>query len=252
MNEKTVFDGMLIGWFVLAAAVFILLFFVVAPYGRHTRRGWGYTVGNKLGWVIMEAPAPILFGVYFFLGGNITVTTVVFLIIWEAHYFHRAFIYPFSLRGREKHMPLMVVSFGFIFNLMNGYLNGRYIFTFSDGYSSEWFTDPRFIVGILLFIGGYIINRQSDQILRSLRQPGESGYKVANQGLYRWISCPNYFGELVIWFGWALATWSLAGLAFAVWTMANLVPRAKAHHAWYRATFPDYPAARKALVPGLW
>ena len=149
-------------------------------------------------------------------------------------------------------MPLMVVSFGFIFNLMNGYLNGRYIFTFSDGYSSEWFTDPRFIVGILLFIGGYIINRQSDQILRSLRQPGESGYKVANRGLYRWISCPNYFGELVIWFGWALATWSLAGLAFAVWTLANLVPRARAHHAWYKANFSDYPAARKALVPGLW
>ena len=42
-----------------------------------------------------------------------------------------------------------------------------------------------------------------------------------------------------------------AGLAFAAWTMANLVPRARAHHRWYRERFPDYPARRKALVPGL-
>ena len=57
--------------------------------------------------------------------------------------------------------------------------------------------------------------------------------------------------EIVEWLGWALLTWSPAGLAFAAWTMANLVPRARAHHRWYRERFPDYPARRKALVPGL-
>ncbi|MFC1990171.1 hypothetical protein ACFLVW_06425 [Chloroflexota bacterium] len=41
----------------------------------------------------------------------------------------------------------------------------------------------------------------------------------------------------------------MPGLAFAVWTMANLVPRARAHHAWYHKHFPDYPAGRKVLVP---
>ena len=252
MTERMVFDGLLIGWFILAAAIFVLLLFVAAPYGRHVRPGWGLTVGNRLGWVLMEAPAPVLMAVFFVIGSEITVTSIVFLVIWEAHYCHRAFIYPFSLRGREKRMPLMIVSFGFIFNLMNGYLNGRYIFTFSGGYAADWLADPRFILGIMLFITGYIINRQSDQVLRNLRPPGESGYKVAHQGLYRWISCPNYLGELIIWFGWALATWSLAGLAFAVWTAANLIPRAKANHEWNKAAFTDYPKERKALVPGLW
>jgi 3-oxo-5-alpha-steroid 4-dehydrogenase 1 len=252
MTEKTIFNGLLIGWFILAVAIFVLLLFIAAPYGRHARRGWGYTVGNKLGWVLMEAPAPILFAAFFVLGREINVTAVIFFIVWETHYFHRAFIYPFSLRGREKRMPLMIVGFGFIFNLMNGYLNGRYIFTFSGGYATGWLADPRFILGIMLFIAGYVINRQADLTLRSLRQPGESGYRVAHHGLYRWISCPNYFGELVIWFGWALATWSLAGLAFAVWTAANLIPRAKSNHDWYKETFADYPEERKALVPGLW
>ena len=253
MNELTIFNGLLIFWFVLAVAVFVALFFVVAPYGRHSRSGWGYAINDSLGWVIMEAPAPVTFAVCFVLGNNNgTAVALAFLVLWEAHYLHRAFIYPFGLRGMVRRMPLAVMSFGFLFNMMNGYLNGRYIFTFSGGYSSEWLGDPRFIAGLILFIVGFFINRRSDQILRSLRRPGESGYNISHRGLYRWISCPNYLGEITIWIGWAVATWSLPGLVFAFWTMANLLPRARAHHAWYREHFPDYPPERKALVPGIW
>ena len=54
---------------------------------------------------------------------------------------------------------------------------------------------------------------------------------------------------MVEWSGWAVATWSLAGLAFALYTVANLAPRAMANHRWYRETFPDYPSDRRALVP---
>ena len=252
MKESVIFDGLLIGWFVLAAVIFVLLLFVIAPYGRHARGGWGYSVGNKLGWVLMEAASPVVFGVCFFLGDSISVTAIVFLIIWETHYLHRAFVYPFTLRGLERRMPLLVVFFGLVFNVMNGYLNGRYITAFSGGYSNEWLADPRFIIGVLLCITGYAINRQADNDLRALREPGDSGYKVPFRGFYRWVSCPNYLGESVMWLGWALATWSLPGLAFAFWTLANLVPRAKAHHAWYRKNFPDYPPQRKALIPGLW
>jgi protein-S-isoprenylcysteine O-methyltransferase Ste14 len=190
--------------------------------------------------------------VCFLLGKYVNAVGIAFLILWEAHYLHRAFIYPFGLRGTVKRMPWVIVGFGFTFNIMNGYLNGRYIFTFSGGYQSNWVVDPRFILGVVLFIIGYIINRRADYILQSLRQPGESGYKISRDRLFRWVSSPNYLGEIVIWTGWALATWSLAGLAFAFWTAANLIPRAKAHHTWYHLNFPDYPPERKALLPGLW
>ena len=252
MKELTIFHGLLVGWFVLAAVVFAALFFVAAPYGRHIRQGWGHTIDNKLGWVLMEAPAPIVFAVCFLIGSRNNAVTLVFLGLWEAHYLHRAFIYPFGLRGPAKRMPLFVMSFGFLFNIMNGYLNGRYIFSFSGGYTTHWLSDPRFILGTTLFVIGFIINRQADLILRDLRQPGESGYKISYNRIYRWVSSPNYLGEITIWTGWALATWSLPGLAFAFWTAANLIPRAKANHAWYRRTFPDYPPERKALVPGVW
>jgi len=130
--------------------------------------------------------------------------------------------------------------------------NGRFLFTFSGGYPDSWLADPRFILGVIAFIAGFIINRWADRVLRKLRQPGESGYRIPQGGLYRWISCPNYFGEIIEWAGWAMATWSLPGLAFAVWTFANLAPRACAHHVWYHQHFADYPRQRRALIPGIW
>ena len=104
----------------------------------------------------------------------------------------------------------------------------------------------------MLFVAGCAINRQSDFTLRRLRENGEAGYSIPYGGFYRWVSSPNYFGEIIQWFGWALATWSLAGLMFAVWTAANLAPRALSHHRWYRESFVDYPPERKALLPRLW
>jgi protein-S-isoprenylcysteine O-methyltransferase Ste14 len=252
MQELTFFNTLLLAFFLLAVVVFVALFFVAAPYGRHARQGWGYSVGSRLGWVLMEAPSPLAFGICFLLAGGAGVTGLIFLLMWEAHYIHRAFIYPFSLRGAARRMPLSVVSFAIVFNLMNGYLNGRYIFTFSGGYGAEWLTDPRFLIGVAMFVAGYVINRRADQALREMRANGESGYVVCHRGLFRQVSCPNYLGEIIIWTGWAVATWSLPGLAFAVWTLANLLPRARANHKWYRKNFPDYPPERKALVPGLW
>jgi 3-oxo-5-alpha-steroid 4-dehydrogenase 1 len=252
VKEQIIFNILLMAWLVLAAVVAVALLFIVAPYGRHVRKGWGYAVGNKLGWVLMEAPAPVIFAIYFFIAGKTGVTGIVLLALWEAHYLHRAFIYPFGRRGTARRMPLSVVGFGFFFNLMNGYFNGRYIYTFSGGYSVNWLADPRFILGAILFVTGFVINRQADYVLRGLRRPGESDYKLPDSWLYRRVSSPNYLGEIIIWMGWALATWSLPGLVFACWTIANLLPRARANHAWYKANFPDYPPGRKALLPGLW
>jgi len=189
----------------------------------------------------------------FFVGTyNSTNTALVFLLMCMAHYVQRSFIYPFLRRGHGKRMPLYIVVSGCLFNSVNGYLNGRYLFEFSGGYPNEWLTNLRFLLGASLFTIGYIINRHADWILRGLRKPGESGYNIPYGGLYRWISCPNYLGELLIWIGWAVATWSFPGLAFAVWTAANLVPRAWSHHKWYRVHFDDYPSERKALFPLLW
>lgn len=254
MSEQQVFNILVILSFSLAAGIFISLFFINAPYGRHTRRGWGLTMPNWLGWLLMESPSPLMMLSLYLIGAAPkTTTTLVFLLMWLAHYAHRAFIYPFERREDSMRMPVVIMLSGMIFNLGNAYLNGRYLFHFSAGkYPLNWLLDARFIAGTVIFAGGYVINRWADRKLRSLRKPGETGYKIPQGGIYRYISCPNYFGEILEWLGWALATWSLTGLTFAVWTFANLAPRARANHAWYHSHFPEYPAERKALVPWMW
>ena len=253
MDERAFFDGLIIAWFILAAVVAAALFFVVAPYGRHAgARRWGPTVDSRLGWIVMEAPAPLVFTGCLFLGQHLNLTVLVLGTLWGAHYVHRSFIYPLQRRDADKRMPLAIVGMGLFFNVVDGYLNGRYIALFSGGYPLSWLWDPRFLVGLVLFSAGFVVNRQSDEILRRLRGPGESGYRIPHGGLFRWVSCPNYLGEIVQWCGWALLTWSPAGLALAVWTAANLAPRAWAHHRWYRQHFAAYPPERKALVPGMW
>jgi 3-oxo-5-alpha-steroid 4-dehydrogenase 1 len=253
MTEQSIFTLILLVYFVVSLVVFISLFFIKAPYGRYFQKSWGIALPNHIGWMIMESPSAILFAALFFIGSAPrNMVLLLFLFLWEAHYIHRSFIYPFTLRNGRKQMPIAVMGMAILFNLGNAYINGRYLFGFSKGYPESWLLDPRFIIGVAIFITGFVINRWADQKLRSLRQSGESTYYIPRGGLYRWISCPNYFGEIVEWVGWAIATWSVPGAAFAIWTFANLAPRAFSHHTWYKKKFPDYPENRKALIPGVW
>ena len=107
---------------------------------------------------------------------------------------------------------------------------------------------PQFLIGVAVFAGGFAINVQADTVLIRLRRKSPH-YRTPEGGLFRWISCPNYLGEIVEWCGWAILTWSWAGLSFAVWTAANLVPRAVAHHRFYGTHIEGYPASRKAILP---
>lgn len=202
----------------------------------------------------MEFPAFMVMLIFFFIGiSKTTAVTVIFILLWAAHYFHRTFIYSFIMKGGGKKFPLILVAFAFIFNSINGYLNGRYLFHFAPAgkYNASWLHDPRFITGVIIFIAGMSINIYSDHILRGLRKNGQAGYLIPQGGLFKYVSCPNYFGEILEWTGWAIATWSLPGLAFAVFTSANLMPRAFSNHRWYLEYFPDYPGDRKALIPFL-
>jgi 3-oxo-5-alpha-steroid 4-dehydrogenase 1 len=251
VREAAFFEVLVAVWFALAAVIAVVLSFVSAPYGRHARRGWGRPLPFALGWVLMEAPAPLGFVLWYALGERKGDPVILFFLgLWLLHYLQRAFLYPALRRGRASPMPLAVVAMGAVFNLANSYLNGRYLFTFGPAYPEAWLLDPRFLAGVLLFLMGLVVNLHADSVLLRLRRE-EGGYQIPRGGLYRFVSCPNYLGELIEWVGWALATWSVPGLAFAVWTAANLGPRALSHHRWYRAHFPDYPAERRALIPFL-
>ena len=235
----------------LALAVFALLgvLLIIAPYGRHERAGWGPTLPCVFGWVVMELPAVLVFTFFFFTGDHSSdLVPLIFLGMWQVHYLNRTVVFPFRMRSGGRRMPILIPLLAVIFNTLNSYTNALWVGHLGT-YDAGWLLDPRFLFGAGLFFVGWIGNCYSDSILRKLRTPGESGYKIPKDGLYRWVSAPNYLCEILEWIGWAIATWSLAGVAFAVFTAANLVPRAFDHHRWYRQQFPEYPSKRKALIP---
>jgi len=251
MTELDLHSYLVIAIFVAAALTFVALFFVNAPYGRHLRAGWGPTIPARFAWIIMESPTVLLFIYVYSLGKFATTAApLALLCMWQFHYIYRTFIYPFRLPKTTHRMPVSIVAIAILFNCINAYINARWI-SHIGSYSESWLSSPVFVLGVTIFILGWAINQHSDLILLRLRGAGDTGYKIPRGGLYRQVSCPNYLGEMLEWTGWAIAAWSTAGLSFAVFTIANLLPRAIANHRWYRREFDDYPQQRKAVIPYL-
>lgn len=224
---------------IIAVIVFIALYFVTAGYGVFYNKKWGPAVPNKLGWILMESPVFIVMLILWILSERYTnVVCVIFLISFEIHYFQRSFIFPFLIRGKSV-MPLSVILMGVIFNVLNAIMQGGWIFYVApeNMYEISWLMTPQFIIGTLIFFAGMIINIHSDYIIRHLREPGDTKHYLPKKGMFKYVTSANYFGEFVEWCGFAILIWSLSGAVFALWTFANLAPRAAKIYDNYKKEF---------------
>ena len=251
------------GLAVMAVIVFVALFFFKAGYGYLSSSNWGPKISNRTAWVLMEAPAFIFllyYTVKFALSGADTGNSKVVLYIMAGvyllHYFQRSFIFPLMLRGNSK-MPIAVMLMGMTFNTLNAYIIGKWLYdpTLNGGmYQTDWLWSPQFIIGAIVFFAGMGINLHSDHVIRNLRKPGDTKHYIPRKGFYKYVTSANYFGEFTEWVGYAILTWSPAGLLFAVWTFANLGPRAKSLTEKYEKEFgEEYTRLnKKHIIPFIW
>jgi 3-oxo-5-alpha-steroid 4-dehydrogenase 1 len=191
------------------------------------------------------------------ISGSILLVPLVFLIIFQSHYLQRTLIFPFLLKGKSR-MPIGIMCLGIAFNILNSGMQGYWLFygayiTAADGYElmsnkfvrvildgGNWFCSWQFILGVCLFIAGYIINLRSDYIIRHLRKvPNDTKHYFPKGFMFKYVTSANYFGELVEWLGFAILTWTFSGFVFFIWTFANLVPRANAIYKRYKQEFPE-------------
>lgn len=253
--DPTLFKNLTLGWIAIGALVLPLTLWLTAPFGRHFSSRYGPSISNRLGWVIMESPAIWWFTAVFvasrFWSESAEANLAAWIPwgLWMFHYLNRGLLFPMRIRTTGKSIPLLIVGFAFCFQMVNGFLNGLALGQFGAEYNSQWLDRPGFWIGLALFIVGWWINFASDNILLRLRKPNQTDYLIPTGGMFKWVSCPNFFGEIILWCGWAILCWNLAALSFAIWTFANLLPRALAHHRWYRQSFPDYPTERRAIFP---
>ena len=250
------------GMAVMAVIVFVALFYFKAGYGYLSTSNWGPKISNRIAWVIMEAPAfifllyqTIRFAVSGEDTGNNNVVLYIMAGLYLLHYFQRSFIFPLLMRGKST-MPIAIMLMGLVFNTLNAYMIGGWLFAEAPSgmYEINWLWSPRFIIGVLVFFAGMGINLHSDHVIRHLRKPGDTKHYIPRKGFYKYVTSANYFGEFTEWIGYAILTWSPAGLLFAVWTFANLGPRAKSLTERYEQEFgEEYTRLnKKHIIPFIW
>ncbi len=239
-------------WIAVAAILFPILLKVTQPYGRHSKNNWGPMINNRLGWFLMELPALVIFGYFLGFKANLfNLLTLVPALFWGLHYIHRVLIFPLQIRTARKKIPVIIVIFAFIFNIINGFLNGYWLVYFATEYRSGVLINLRLTGGAILFLTGFVINKYHDFLLIKLRTTSGNGYKIPYGGLFKYVSCPNFLGEIISWTGFALIAFNLPALSFLIWTLINLTTRALDHHRWYIKEFPEYNKDRKAIIPYL-
>jgi 3-oxo-5-alpha-steroid 4-dehydrogenase 1 len=237
-------------WIAIAVIIFPILLKVTQPYGRHSKNNFGPMINNRFGWFIMELPSLVVFGYYIIFKANLLNTLVLLpALLWGMHYIHRVLIFPLQIRTGRKKIPALIVLLAFIFNIINGFLNGYWYVHYAAEFSPGLLINIRLIAGVALFITGFVINKYHDLILIKLRPATGDGYKIPFGGLFKYVSCPNFFGEIISWAGFALVAFNLPALSFLIWTVINLSTRALDHHRWYLKEFPEYDKNRKALIP---
>lgn len=237
---------------VMAVVVFVALHFVEAGYGYLFNPKFGCPISNKVGWVMMESPVFVAMALLWGLSDRrLETAPLVLFLLFELHYFHRSFIFPLRLRGQSK-MPLGIVVMGMLFNTLNALMQGGWIFYLApEGFYDGWLAKPMSWIGILLFFTGMGINLHSDHIIRTLRKAGDTRHYIPHGGMFRYVTSANYFGELVEWTGFAIASSSWAGVVFVLWTFANLAPRAASLRRRYEQEFGEEftRLKRKRIIP---
>merc|ERR1719330_1856802 len=141
-------------------------------------------------------------------------------------------------KGSSK-VNLSILSSAFLFCSINGFMQAYGCCQFHT-YLPSNHTSMHFRSGLFLWMVGFIVNLQSDSILRNLRKKysrnndtstssssmsGTVRYKIPYGGLYEYVSCANFFGEIIEWFGYAVASNTIAGWAFWFYVCGNLIPR---------------------------
>jgi steroid 5-alpha reductase family enzyme len=60
--------------------------------------------------------------------------------------------------------------------------------------------------------------------------------------LFKYISNPNYLGEIIEWIGYGIVCWKFEAFLFAFSTFNVLVPAAMVRSKWNHQNIPNYPS----------
>lgn len=238
----------------------------VAPYGKHANDSLGSLHLNpKFGWWLMELPATACFLPTYLLSqspvgkdGPSSKVSKLLASLFMFHYAYRGWFFPLSLRvakGSTTSFNIAVSLIGAIFTGLHGFLHARMYKSLGAHLTDEWVKHPRFLLGLAIYQLAFWTMVHSDYTIRNLRSTDGSGprYKIPTGGAFRFVTSPQYLGEISAFGGMALMTNSLPSAAVFAITCFNLIPRSFHNHTWYMKKFGEEyeKLGRKRLIPFL-
>ncbi len=112
--------------------------------------------------------------------------------------------------------------------------------------------------GVALFAAGWLCESIADLQLTAFRRTRANGDQVLDSGLWAWSRHPNYFGEVVLWWGLFLvavessrAWWTIVSPAVVTVLLLRVsgIPMLEHGMARRRPRYADYVARTSAFVP---
>lgn len=263
---------------VLLVLMIPVVWFVPSPYGKFYNTSWGLPLNGRYGFMFQEVFSPLILTLSFApsyfswrFSGSDAWSAILSdpnwwcYLLWLCHYIHRSLVFPLMMASMSPAAFANVFS-ATVFNIINGYVNGRSLFfraVLGDGTTSLY--SPQFVIGVVFFFCGMYINISADYSLARMRrekiavakskdEKESSSYFIPHGGLFEYVSCANYTGEILEWISfWMAQSFTLAPFSFMAWTLSMLGTRALHHHHMYvHDLFPGvYPKDRKAVIPFL-
>lgn len=173
------------------------------------------------------------------------------LVAWSVHYAKRELETVFVHRFSNATMPFS-----------NLFKNCGYYWGFAAWVAyfvnHPLFTPPgpEFVYGgMLIFYLMQLGNFMCHMTLRGLRPAGSRVRRIPFGGLFEFVSCPNYFFEIMAWVGFNFMTKTAAGMLFMTAGAVQMAIWAQGKHRRYIKEFDGkdgrdlYPNNRKMIVP---
>jgi steroid 5-alpha reductase family enzyme len=77
------------------------------------------------------------------------------------------------------------------------------------------------LIAAMVLLGGVLIEAAADQQLRNFRLTNKDPKKILETGLWKYARHPNYFGEMLVW--WGVALFGLAAGGLVWYTFAGAI-----------------------------
>src|SRR5499427_10391608 len=205
------------------------------PYSKF---GTGVGVNSRIG-LALAYTTPIIIYIAFWIEGGAP-QSPYHLIVLAAFLFHfiRRILEILFVNSYSRPTPLRALVP--IALLYGGVASSSAFFQVHT--SGQPTSSPTFMLGIVVFSLGELLNGYHHWLLARLRLP--------RGGLFGWVASPHYFGEILSFVGYAMMSDLLPVWGNALVVFAYLSSRANSNLKWYQREMPlRIPIGWRRLVP---